>query len=306
MSDQIHNMSHYRLDCAGRILDLTAEPAIMGIVNLTPDSFFDGSRVTGGTPEHDRDKALDIALGMLSNGAGIIDVGGESTRPGADPVSTEEEIRRTVPFIERLRASTDALISIDTYKSEVAEKALRAGANIVNDISGFTFDDRMAGICSRYRCGVVLMHTPVRPGSMNWSHETGNGGLEIVAAVLHFLKRSIDMARNHGIESIVTDPGIGFGKSVRENFLLLARLDELHSLGYPVLAGLSRKSFLGQAIRREGTQIPPPSERLDATTSANTIALMNGADILRVHDVEAAVQARSVVLALRRSGDASS
>lgn len=305
MSDQIHNQSHYRLDCAGRILDLTTEPAIMGIVNLTPDSFFDGGRFVGGSREPGFDKALEIALGMVSNGAEIVDVGGESTRPGADTVSAEEEIRRTVPFIERLRARTDALISIDTYKSEVAELALQAGADIVNDISGFTFDGRMAEVCGRHRCGVVLMHTPIRPGSMNWSHDTGHGGPEIVGTVLRFLERSIQIARSHGIEAIVTDPGIGFGKSVRENFQLLARLDELHSLGYPVLAGLSRKSFLGQAIRRADAQIPQPSERLEATTSANTIALLNGADILRVHDVEAAVQARSVVLALRRSGDAS-
>ena len=305
MSDQIHNQSHYRLDCAGRILDLTTEPAIMGIVNLTPDSFFDGGRFVGGSREPGFDKALEIALGMVSNGAEIVDVGGESTRPGADTVSAEEEIRRTVPFIKRLRARTDALISIDTYKSEVAELALQAGADIVNDISGFTFDGRMAEVCGRHRCGVVLMHTPIRPGSMNWSHDTGHGGPEIVGTVLRFLERSIQIARNHGIEAIVTDPGIGFGKSVRENFQLLARLDELHSLGYPVLAGLSRKSFLGQAIRRADAQIPQPSERLEATTSANTIALLNGADILRVHDVEAAVQARSVVLALRRSGGAS-
>jgi dihydropteroate synthase len=301
MSSLRPNGPRFRLDCAGKTLDLTKSPAVMGILNLTPDSFFDGGRFGDASTSPDFDMALERALGMVSAGAEIIDVGGESTRPGAAPVSTEDEIRRTVPFIERLRSRTDALISIDTWKSGVAEQALRAGANIVNDISGFTFDAGMPEVCGRHRCGVVLMHTPLRPGSMNWSHETVNTGQEIVAAVLDFLGRSIGIALIHGIQAIVTDPGIGFGKSVEENFRLLARLDELHDLGYPVLAGVSRKSFLGQATRRGGQELPPPSERLDATTSANTIALLNGADILRVHDVEAAVQARSVVLALRRS-----
>ncbi len=301
MTGQSDNGPRFRLDCAGKTLDLTTAPAIMGIVNLTPDSFFDGGRFFGASTAPDLDMALERALGMVSAGAEIIDVGGESTRPGADAVSTEDEIRRTVPFIEHLRSRTDALISIDTWKSDVAEQALRAGANIVNDISGFTFDAAMPEVCGRHRCGIVLMHTPVRPGSMNWSHNTGNAGHDVVSTVLDFLKHSIGIALSHGIEAIVTDPGIGFGKSVEENFRLLSRLDELHALGYPVLAGVSRKSFLGQAIRRSGQELPPPSERLDATTSANTVALLNGADILRVHDVEAAVQARSVVLALRRS-----
>jgi dihydropteroate synthase len=301
MNDHIHNDPAFRLDCAGRILDLTASPAVMGILNLTPDSFFDGGRFIGPAATPDIGKALETALGMISAGADIIDVGGESTRPGADIVSAEEEAMRTVPFIERLRSRSDVIISVDTWKSEVAEKALLAGANIVNDISGFNFDGRMAEVCGRHRCGVVLMHSPVRPGVMSWSYNTGDGGSDIVDKVLGFLRRSIDIARSHGIDAIITDPGIGFGKSVEENFRLLARLDELHSLGHPVLAGVSRKSFLGQAIRRSGEELPPPSERLDATTCANTISLMNGADILRVHDVGAAVQARAVVLALRRS-----
>ena len=293
----------FRLDCAGKTLDLTARPAVMGIVNLTPDSFFDGGRFVGSTPAPDIDKALESALAMVSEGAEIIDVGGESTRPGALPVSADEEIERTARFIALLRRHSDVHISIDTWKAQVAEEALRAGATIVNDISGLTFDPGMASLCGRHRCGVVLMHTPVRPGDMRWSHDTGDGEGDIVASVLRFLERSIGIARSHGIESIVTDPGIGFGKSVEENFLLLARLDELHALDCPVLAGVSRKSFLGKAIRQNGGEIPPASERLDATTSANTIALLNGADILRVHDVGAAVQTRDVVLALRRSCD---
>lgn len=291
----------WRLDCAGKILDLTKGPSIMGIVNLTPDSFSDGGRFGGRGSSIDLDKALVSALGMIAAGADIIDVGGESTRPGADAVSEEEEIRRTAPFIELLRSRSDVLISIDTWKSGVAEAALAAGANMVNDISGFTFDPRMPELCGRRKCGVVLMHTPVRPGSMQWSHDTGTSDLDIVTRVLDFLKRSIEIARSYGIDAIVTDPGLGFGKSVDENFRLLGRLDELHGLGCPVLAGLSRKSFLGHAIRKDAQEIPPPAARHDATTCANTLALLNGADILRVHDVESAVQTRSVVLAMRRA-----
>jgi dihydropteroate synthase len=292
---------NFRLDCSGKTLDLSATPAVMGILNLTPDSFFDGGAYTGSSLLPDLDQALDSALAMIRAGADIIDIGGESTRPGAAYVSAAEESRRTVPFIALLRKHSDVLISIDTYKTEVAEEALRAGANIVNDISGFTFDARLPEICSRYHCGVVLMHTPARPDGLLWSHDTGTPERDIVGMVLNFLGRSIETARQHGIESIIVDPGFGFGKSVEENFRLLARLDDMHALGYPVLAGISRKSFLGHAIRRSGEETPPPSARFNATLCAETIALMNGAGILRVHDVEAATEARSIVLALRHS-----
>jgi len=294
--------SRYQLDCAGKILDLST-PAIMGVVNLTPDSFFDGGVYGSTGNEAQLERALESAMAMVHAGAEIIDVGGESTRPGADPVSTEEEIRRTVPFIELLRKHSGVLISIDTYKAEVADKALLAGANIVNDISGFSFDPAMPEVCARHQSGVVLMHTPARPDSLRWSQETGAKDEEVMSRVSSFLRRSVELATSYGIESIVLDPGLGFGKSVEENYQLLARLDELHALGCPVLAGLSRKSFLGQAIRRPGEDAPPPSERLFATISANTIALMNGANILRVHDVKATVQARAIVLATRRASE---
>ena len=294
--------SRYQLDCAGKILDLST-PAIMGVVNLTPDSFFDGGVYGSTGNEAQLDRALESAMAMVHAGAEIIDVGGESTRPGADPVSTEEEIRRTVPFIELLRKHSGVLISIDTYKAEVANKALLAGAYIVNDISGFSFDPAMPEVCARHQSGVVLMHTPARPDSLRWSQETGAKDEEVMSRVSSFLRRSVELATSYGIESIVLDPGLGFGKSVEENYQLLARLDELHALGCPVLAGLSRKSFLGQAIRRPGEDAPPPSERLFATISANTIALMNGANILRVHDVKATVQARAIVLATRRASE---
>jgi dihydropteroate synthase len=304
MSRNPKDKSSYRLDCAGTILDLSTRPAIMGIVNLTPDSFFDGGTYGTRFQENDLELALASALSMVQTGAEIIDVGGESTRPGARPISADEETDRTIPFIELLRRNSNVLISIDTWKSGVAAEALRAGANIVNDISGFTFDSAMAEVCGQHRCGVVLMHTPAKPQNLRWSQDTGKDTEEVMSRVNTFLSRSVGIARNHGIEAIVIDPGLGFGKTVEENFRLLGRLDELHDLGCPVLAGLSRKSFLGQAIRKPGNEPPPPSERLNATISANTLALLNGADILRVHDVEAAVEARAVVLAMRRAVDA--
>lgn len=291
--------SRFRLNCAGATLDLSARPAIMGIVNLTPDSFFDGGTYGNAGETAQLERALESALAMVRAGAEIIDVGGESTRPGAEPVSIEEEMRRTIPFIELLRRHSDAVASIDTWKSQVAEAALRAGANIVNDISGFTFDPTMPEVCARHRCGVVLMHTPAKPDQLRWSHDTGAEAEEVMSRVTGFLRRSVAVAREHGIEAIIVDPGLGFGKTVEENYRLLARLDELHDLGWPVLAGVSRKSFLGHAIRKPGKEVPPPSERLDATICANTIALLHGADILRVHDVQAAADARAVVMATR-------
>jgi len=302
MSRYPKDTNSYRLDCAGTILDLSTRPAIMGIVNLTPDSFFDGGTYGTRFQESDLEPALASALSMVRAGADIIDVGGESTRPGARPIGAAEEIERTIPFIELLRRNSDVLISIDTWKSEVAAEALRAGANIVNDISGLTFDSAMADVCGQHRCGVVLMHTPAKPQNLRWSQDTGKDTEEVMSRVNSFLRRSIGIARNHGIEAIVIDPGLGFGKTVEENFRLLDRLDELHDLGCPVLAGLSRKSFLGQALRKPGEETPPPSERLNATISANTIALMNGADILRVHDVEAAADTLAVLLATRVAG----
>ncbi|HWR01135.1 MAG TPA: dihydropteroate synthase [Chlorobaculum sp.] len=301
MAEPLIDKSRFRLNCSGAILDLSDRPAVMGIVNLTPDSFFDGGSYTAETQEPDIEQALDSALAMVDAGAEIIDIGGESSRPGAAYVSAVEEIRRIVPFISLLRRHSNVLISVDTYKAEVAEQALSAGANIVNDISGFTFDSGMPEVCGRHRCGVVLMHTPARPEGLQWSHDTGTPERDIVGQVLDFLHRSAETARKHGIESIILDPGLGFGKSVEENFRLLGRLDELHAPGYPVLAGVSRKSFLGQAIRKCGTEVPPPATRLNATISANTVALLNGADIIRVHDVEAAVHARAVFLAVRDS-----
>ncbi|NTW56790.1 MAG: dihydropteroate synthase [Chlorobiaceae bacterium] len=285
-------------DCAGLPLDLRKGPVVMGILNTTPDSFFDGGSFNSGRQEPDLDRAFEHALDMVREGAAIIDIGGESTRPGAEKISVDEEIRRTVPLVRMLRSRTDALLSIDTYKAEVAQLALEAGANIVNDISGFTFDPELPDVCARFGAAAVLMHTPVTPQEMHWSTRTTSTAQDIVLRVTEFLSASIAIAERHGVREIIIDPGFGFGKSVEENFSLLARLKELEALGRPVLAGVSRKSFLGKAIALPGEEPPPPSERLAATIASQTAALLNGASIIRAHDVRHAVQCAAVVRAM--------
>jgi len=283
------------LQCRGRALDLSAGPLIMGILNTTPDSFYDGGMLHASSSGVVLERALNRALAMVGEGASMIDIGGESSRPGAAKISAREEIERTVPLIALLRQRSDVVISIDTFKAEVAEEALRAGADMVNDISGFTFDRQLPAVCRKYRAAVVLMHTAVRPELMQWSTAAEHGGEDIVTRVSRFLARSIALAEEYSIEDIVIDPGFGFGKSVAENFQLLDQLNSLLALGRPVLAGISRKSFLGHAITPPGRETPPPSERLAATIAAQTIALMRGAAILRVHDVAAAAASVAIV-----------
>ncbi|ASQ91746.1 dihydropteroate synthase [Prosthecochloris sp. GSB1] len=294
---------HYRLGCCGRELDLRTKPRIMAILNTTPDSFFDGGRLGGNDSSTvDVDHAVEIALGMIGNGAEIVDIGGESTRPGAEAVGAAEEIRRTAPVIRELRRASDVIISIDTYKAVVAEEALKAGASIVNDISGFRFDPDIAPVCARHKAAVILMHSRNQPGKMGWSYQTGSSGKDILSIVHRTLLDAIRQAEQHGIGDIVLDPGFGFGKSVGENFALLRRLPELLDLERPLLAGLSRKSFLGAAIRKTGEPLPAPQERLAATVAANTVAIMNGASIIRVHDTKEAVHAAAVASAVLRTG----
>ncbi|MEI6638687.1 MAG: dihydropteroate synthase [Chlorobium sp.] len=291
--------SHKQITCANRVLDLSGGAKIMGILNTTPDSFYDGGALQGDAGHVDIDRSLDHALAMLRDGASIIDIGGESSRPGAEKISAAAEIERTVPLIARLRQCSDVLISIDTYKAEVAAEALKAGADMVNDISGFTFDPELPLVCRKYQAAVVLMHTPVMPGLMQWSTLTNSGADDIIARVSRFLANSIALAEHHSIENIIIDPGFGFGKSVAENFQLLRHMNSLCELGRPVLVGLSRKSFLGHAITAPGEETPPPAERLSATIAAETIALIQGTSILRVHDVQAAMQCLRVVESIR-------
>lgn len=243
----------------------------MGILNVTPDSFSDGSRFT--TTE----AAVRRALEMEADGADIIDIGGESTRPSAEPVGEEEELRRVIPVIRALSGQLTIPLSIDTYKSRVAAEALQCGAEIVNDVSAFAFDPRMADVVAREHAGVVLMHTRGRPAEMQ--HDTSYG--DLIGEIVTSLERSVEQARSAGIarERIVVDPGIGFGKSREGNLQILNRLAEFGVLGYPVLVGTSRKSFIGTVLGRD------VGHRLFGTAATVCLAYARGASIFRVHDV---------------------
>ncbi len=259
---------------------------IMGILNVTPDSFSDGGRFLS------PDAAVERALAMEKEGADIIDVGGESSRPGADPVPVEEELRRVLPVLERLRGKLRIPISIDTTKAEVAEAALRAGASIVNDISALRFDPAMAPLVAEFGAGLVLMHMLGTPKTMQQAPHYE----DVVTEVRDFLAERAQYAQSQGIprEAIAVDPGIGFGKTVEHNLELLRRLPELVELGFPVLVGPSRKSFIG-AILGLGVE-----ERLEGTLAACAVAVVRGADILRVHDVKEVRRAADLALHLRR------
>lgn len=243
----------------------------MGIVNVTPDSFYEGSR--------NLEVADAVACGqqLAKEGVDILDVGGESTRPGSVPVTADEEVARILPVIQALVKSVEVPISVDTYKSRVAEKALETGAQMVNDISGLRFDPELASVVKDFDAAIVLSHTRGRPESMQKLQPAA----DIIGEVLSGLKWSTERAMKAGIgrEQIVIDPGIGFGKTARQNVLLINRLAELTALGYPVLVGPSRKSFLGRIIG--GDQ---PGERLFGTAASVACSILRGAAIVRVHD----------------------
>ena len=276
-----------------RTLALGPRTLIMGILNVTPDSFSDGGRFLspGAAVQH--------ALEMLADGADILDIGGESTRPNAIPVSPAEEQDRILPVLRAvLAARPEAILSIDTFHSETARLAVEAGAEIVNDVSGHLWDARMPAVCAGLECGAILMHTRGRP--QEWRTLPPLKPEEVLPLVLGDLKARAEVALAAGIrrESIVLDPGFGFGKILDENYPLLAHLDQLHTLGFPFLAGLSRKSFLTRAIPNLGaphlaSEMWGPSHQLP-TTVANTAAVLAGAHILRVHDVAPARQTAAI------------
>ncbi|MEZ5841890.1 MAG: dihydropteroate synthase [Hyphomicrobiales bacterium] len=252
---------------------------VMGILNVTPDSFSDGGR-------HDNlETAVDRALVMLGEGADIIDIGGESTRPGAVEVPAFEEMNRVLPVIGRLAEMVDQPISIDTYKANVADAALRAGATIVNDVWGLQRDPAMAATVALHDASVVIMH----------NRDAADETVDILDDIKTFFERSIALARAAGIadDRIVLDPGIGFGKTLEQNFEIVARLGELKAVGFPLLMGLSRKSMIGRFLDK------PVDERLFGTIAANVISVLGGADIVRVHDVAAHVDACRITDAVR-------
>jgi dihydropteroate synthase len=287
-----------------RVLELGERTLVMGVVNITPDSFSDGGAFAGA------EAAVAHALTLLDDGADLLDLGAESTRPGAraggaDPlVSAEEEEARLLPVLEGvLKARPGAIVSVDTYKSATARAALAAGAEIVNDVSGFTWDAALAQVCAQAGAGVVLMHTRGRPEE--WSAQPQLEGGAVVRMVREGLVASLAAARAAGIaeEAIVLDPGYGFGKRFAENYALLARQWELLELGRPLVAGLSRKSFLGHTLAPlfAGTPAAPKS-REHASVAAMTAAILNGASIVRVHAVRPAVEAARIADALRAAG----
>jgi dihydropteroate synthase len=263
----------------------------MGVLNVTPDSFSDGGRF------RDAGAAVARAEEMIAEGADIIDVGGESTRPGSEPVSAEEELRRVLPVVERLTQSAAVAVSVDTTKSEVARAALDAGADIINDISALRFDYRVADECARAGAGLVLMHMRGTPATMQRTPFAA----DVFADVSHGLRAGVAMAERRGVRraQLAVDPGIGFGKSVAQNVELIARLDRL-AREFPDLAlvvGTSRKSFVGKLLGDA-----PVSQRLHGTMASVTAAILRGAHVVRVHDVRAAVETARVADAIRRAG----
>lgn len=291
-----------------RSLQLGKRTLVMGVINVTPDSFSDGGA------HFDRERAVEHGLQMLQNGADIIDVGGESTRPGArvlapemaseentasrhmdskkHPVSEKEELDRVIPVITALKKKQPlAVISVDTYKANVAGAAVEAGAEIVNDVSGFRWDARMLKTLAELQCGAVMMHMRGRPEEWRSLPPVP----DVVVLVKRELRAWADAAQIAGVkrERIVLDPGFGFGKSFQENYPLLKRFDELHELRYPLLAGVSRKSFIGRALACNGKDAPV-AERVYGTVAAETTLILKGAHIIRTHDVRACADAARI------------
>ena len=244
---------------------------VMGILNVTPDSFSDGGQFL------DTKSAVCHAFRMAEQGADIIDIGGESTRPGSDPVSINDELARVIPVIEGIRGESTIPISIDTYKSIVARAAIAAGANIINDISGLNFDPEMVNIVRDHRVPIIIMHIKGTPKNMQVDPQYD----DLIQEVIDYFQKQIDFCRDNGVpkSKIILDPGIGFGKRLNDNFILIRELKRFTELGYPVLIGPSRKSFIGLTLGL------PVEQRFEGTAAAITAGIMNGARIIRVHDV---------------------
>jgi len=284
----------------------------MGILNVTPDSFSgDGLLPLPDSPPISRNGggeggvrgAVEQAHSFLASGADILDVGGESTRPGSEPVNAEAEMVRVIPVIEALAAEfPNALISIDTYKTSVAEAALKVGAHIVNDVWALRADPELAGVAAKHNAPVILMHNRSNPATVEVREQLGNAYIgseydDLIEDVKRELMHSVRLAEQAGIESerIILDPGIGFGKTVSHNLELIRRLDEIRALGYPVLLGPSRKSFIGFTLDL------PPDQRVEGTAATVSVGITRGADIIRVHDVEHMARVAKMTDAIVRS-----
>jgi dihydropteroate synthase len=266
-------------------LYLGSKTYVMGILNVTPDSFYDGKQYDAG------ENAIEHALKMTEEGADIIDIGGESTRPGASPLSEEEEINRVIPVIKKLSKKLRKPISVDTYKAKVAEKAIDAGASIINDIGGLLTDKKMAQVAAGSHVPVIVMHKKGTPRTMQKYPIRKN----VLSEIMSSLRKSISIAIDAGIDKdrIILDPGIGFGKTVQQNLEILKRLKEFQSMGFPILVGTSRKQFIGTILNLSA------QERLYGTLATIAVAVMNGAHIVRVHDVRESVQVVTMCDAIR-------
>jgi dihydropteroate synthase len=281
---------------------------LMGILNITPDSF-SGDGLLGSQEElHESqlvERTLNMARGYVAAGVDIIDIGGESTRPGSAPVSLDEEKRRVTPIIQALSRELDVLISIDTYKAEVAQTALESGASIVNDVWGLHADPGLAEVVASFKAPIILMHN-----RSSWAHAEVKERLggryigvpyeNLIEDIKRELMESVDTARAAGIsdEHIILDPGVGFGKTVEQNLELVNRLDEIRKLGFPILLGVSRKSFIGYTLDL------PPDQRLEGTAAAATVGIVRGADIIRIHDIPEMVRVARMTDAIVRQPQA--
>lgn len=266
-----NSIDRFYADCSHRV-------SIMGVLNVTPDSFSDGGRF------YSTDAAFAHARQLKEDGADVLDIGGESTRPGAEPVAEQEELDRVIPVIEKISKNLDIFISIDTYKSAVADAAMKAGAHMINDISGLTFDKSMTATAARHNAALVIMHIKGNPKTM----QTDPHYDDTMSEIKNFLTEASNKAMNEGVQKIIIDPGLGFGKRTEDNFLILKDLDQLKSLGFPILIGSSRKSYLGKPFNA------PPLDRLEGTIVSNIIAMQNGANLLRVHDVKSVRRAVTI------------
>ena len=275
----------FRLELPECTFTLGPRTLLMGVLNVTPDSFSDGGKFL------DPQSAIEHALEMEQAGADMLDIGGESTRPGSTGTSAETELARILPVLEGLRGALKIPIAVDTRKSQVAEASISAGAQIINDISGLRFDPRIAEVAHRRGVPLILMHLRGEPATM----QKGLFARDVMKDVVQGLRASIRKARAAGVRKsqIVIDPGIGFGKSFEQNYELLRKLPELAKLGYPLLVGTSRKGFLGATLARNGRPAPP-EERLWATAATMTASILGGAHVVRVHDVAEMAQVARV------------
>lgn len=274
------------MNCRGKSLTFGQQTHIMGILNVTPDSFSDGGCYL------DVERAVAHAELMVAAGATLIDIGAESSRPGASPVSIDEELARILPVIHAIVDTVDVLLSVDTYKAEVARHALEAGAHLINDITALRGDTAMTTVVSEMEAGLILMHMKGTPRTMQQTPEYD----DVVSEIYDSLQKSIDTAESQGISTdrIIIDPGIGFGKTIAHNLEILKRLAEFRGLQKPLLVGTSRKSFIGNILDL------PVTERVEGTTATVCWAITHGADIVRVHDVKANVRAAQMTDALYR------